>query len=153
MPHSSKVFPQRQPLTKQRVSALLSAGWARTAAKTGKGRLADGVDATEKTIENAMAGRTVPELHTALNSLTVDATALDELFAGYGVRLSPLHAEASNDLAMAAGTLNAMSELIARLADGIRCHTDTLAIAALLRPHMPALTAIIQDADALRGAA
>lgn len=141
------------PLPKHRVSALLSAGWARIAAKHGKGKLADGIEATEKTVENAMAGRTLPEFHTALNSLTVDPTALDELFAAMGLRVCPLHAEAANDLQTAAGVVTAMGELIARLADGNRDHNDTLAIAALLRPHMPAMTSILREADALRGAA
>lgn len=146
-------FQQHAPLAKQRVSALLSAGWARVAASVGKGKLADGVDATEKTIENAMAGRTLPELHTALNSLTVDPTALDELFAGLGFRLCPLHSDAANDLETAGGVVAAMGELIRRLADGTRCHLDTLAIAALLRPHMPAMEALIHEADKIRGAA
>jgi hypothetical protein len=146
-------FPKIAALPKHRVSALLSAGWARVAARVGKGRLADGIEATEKTVENAMSGRTVPELHTALASLAVDPTALDELLAGYGVRLAPLHAEAANDLQTAAGVVNAMGALIARLADGVRCHNDTLAVGSLLRPHMPALTAIVSEADQLRGAA
>lgn len=142
-----------EPLPKHRVSALLSAGWARVIAKVGKGAFADRVEASARTVENALAGNTNPELHTALNSLAVDPTALDEVMAGYGFRLIPLHAEAANDLATAAGVVNAMGELIARLADGDRDHNDTLAVAALLRPHVPAIEAIVREADALRGAA
>jgi hypothetical protein len=153
MAHRSNVFPKMDPLPKSRVSALLSAGWARVASKVGKGKLADGVDATEKTVENAMAQRTVPDLHTALNSLTVDASALDELFAGYGLKIAPLHAEAANDLVTAAGVIDAMGELVKAMGDGHRDHNETLAIATLLRPYMPALQAIIAQADVLRGAA
>jgi DNA-binding XRE family transcriptional regulator len=132
---------------------LLAAGWARIASKVGKGAFADAVEVSEKTLENAMAGRSLPELHTALNSLSVDPTALDEVFAGLGFRLCPLHADAANDLETAAGVIGAMGTLVQALADNKRDHNETLSVAALLRPHMPALTAIISEADRLRGAA
>ena len=150
---AANILPKIAALPKQRVSALLAAGWARIALKHGKGKLADGVDATEKTVENAMAGRTLPELHTALNSLTIDPTALDELLAGYGFRLCPLHADAANDLATAAGVIQAAGELVRAHADGRRDHNETLAVAALFRPYMAAIEAIICEADRLRGAA
>lgn len=149
----SNVFPDIAPVPKQRVSALLAAGWARVAAAKGKGRLADAVDATEKTIENAMAGRTLPELHTALNSLLIDPTALDELLRAFGYRLIPYHAAAANDLSTAAGVIDAMAELVKSHADGHRDHNETLAVAALLRPHMAAVEQIIREADQIRGAA
>jgi hypothetical protein len=153
MQQSGKVVPETRALPKQRISALLAAGWARVALKHGKGVLADGIDATEKTVENAMAGRTLPELHTALNSLAVDRTALDEVFASYGLRICPLHSLAANDIETAAGVINAMGELVRSLDDGQRDHLETLSIAALIRPHMPALQAIVSEADKLRGAA
>jgi len=140
-------------LPKHRVSALLSAGWARVIAKVGKGAFADAVEVTENTVGNALAQRAVPELHTALNSLSIDPTALDELFAAYGVRIVPLHNGAANDLVTAAGVIQAMGELVEAHADGRRDHNETLAIAALIRPHMAALSSIVHEADALRGAA
>jgi hypothetical protein len=149
----SNFLRQITSLPKHRVSNLLAAGWARVIAKEGKGAFADRLECSENTISNALSGKTTPEFHTALNSLAIDITALDEVFAGYGVRLVPLHAEAANDLAMSAGVINAMGELVARLADGERDHNDTLAVAALLRPHIPAISAIVREADELRGAA
>jgi DNA-binding XRE family transcriptional regulator len=153
MTQRTKVLVDRQVLPKGRVAALLSAGWARSIAKYGKGTFADKLEVSENTIGNALAQRTTPELHTALNSLTIDPTALDELFAGYGLRLCPIHSEAANDLATAAGVIGAMGGLVEALADGHRDHNETLAIAQLLRPHMPAVNAIIHEADQIRGAA
>lgn len=153
MPQSSKIFPIVNSLPKHRVSALLAAGWARIALKHGKGKFADGIGATEKTLENAMASKSLPELHTALNSLSVDPTALDEVLAGYGFRIQPLHCDAANDINTAAGVIHAMGELVKAQDDGHRDHNETLSIAALLRPHMPAMQAIISQADELRGAA
>ena len=149
--NSTKVLRSVAALPKHRVSALLAAGWSRVVAQMGKGTFADAVETTTRTVEHAMSGgNKLPEAHTLLNSLAADPSALDELFAAYGVRVVPLHSEAANDLATAAGVVNAMGEMIARLADGVRCHNDTLAIAALIRPHMPAMAAIVTEADALR---
>ncbi len=144
-------FPRINSLPKHRVSALLAAGWARVASSVGKGRLVDAVEATEKTVENAMAGRTVPELHTALNSLAADPTALDELLAGYGVKLCPLHAEAANDIATAAGLSEVVSALLLAIADGHRDHIETIQVATHIRPYLPALLSIVAEADRLLG--
>ena len=149
----SKVLAHRTVLAKGRVSALLSAGWARSIAAVGKGVFADALEVSDNTIGNALAQRTTPELHTVLNSLVVDPSALDELLAGYGYRLCALHNEPANDLATAAGVISAMGNLVEALSDGHRDHNETLAVAQLLRPHMPAVNAIIHEADALRGAA
>jgi hypothetical protein len=64
-----------------------------------------------------------------------------------------LHAEAANDLATAGGIIGAMGVLVNAVADGHRDHNETLAVAALIRPHMPAISAIVREADELRGAA
>lgn len=149
----SNVFPQIATLPKHRVSALLASGWARVSMKLGKGAFADRLETTEKTVENAMAGRTLPEAHTVFNSLAADQTALDEVLAAYGYRLTPLHATAANDMVAAAGVINAMGELVKALSDGSRDHNETLAVAALIRPHLPHLNAILTEADGLRGVA
>jgi hypothetical protein len=153
MTHRNNIFANIEPQPKHRVSALLAAGWARVISKVGRGAFSDKLDISDGTVGNALSGKTVPELHTALNSLAIDPTALDELMAGYGFRIQPLHASAANDIATAAGVINAMGELVRALDDNHRDHNETLAIAGLLRPHMPALMAIIGQADELRGAA
>jgi len=138
-------------VSKQHVSRALAAGWSRVTLRPGKGAFADKIEVTTRTIDNALSGTTLPELHTAFNSLLFDHTALDEVVALYGFCLTPKQAEPANDLLTAAGVLTAMSDLIGRLADGVRDHVDTLAIADLLRPHMPALGRIVVEADELRG--
>lgn len=152
MPHRN-IFGEIEALPKQRVKALLAASWARIASRHGKGKLADAIDATERTVENAMSGNTLPELHTALNSLSLDPTALDEVLAAYNLMICPLHPVAANDLETAAGVINAMGTLISAMADGHRDHLETMSVGALLRPWLPALESIVREADALRGAA
>jgi hypothetical protein len=144
---------RKAPLTKQHVSRAIAAAWSRITVTPGRGQFADHLEISTGTVDNAMTGKTVPELHTALNSLLFDPTALDEVLALYGFRLAPSTAEAANDMALAAGVTIAMGQLVAALSDGRRDHTETLTIADLLRPHLPAITAIVREADQLRGAA
>lgn len=147
---NAMVFP-KAAVSKQHLSRALAAGWSRVTLGPGKGAFADKIEVTTRTVDNALSGATLPELHTAFNSLLFDRTALDEVAALYGFCLTPKHAEAANDLLTASGVLAAMGDLIGRLADGVRDHGDTLAIADLLRPHMPALSRILLEADELRG--
>lgn len=149
----SNIFSKIAPLPKQRVRALLAAGWSRVIANVGIGSFADVVESSTNTVGNALALRTTPELHTALNSLAVDPTALDELLAGYGLRIMPLHNEAANDLVTLSGVCGVASEWAAAMQDGRRDHNETLRLADNIRPLLPALTAVVREADALRGAA
>jgi hypothetical protein len=106
-----------------------------------------------KTIDRAVTATNLPEGHVIFNSLLADSTALDEVMREFGFRLVPLQADAANDITTAAGVIHAMGELVRALDDGRRDHNETLAIAQLLRPHMPAMAAIIVQADELRGVA
>jgi hypothetical protein len=148
-------LPKSTPLPKHVLASKLSRAWSRIVDGLDGGRheLAAHLSVSSATIENALSGKNVPETLTVINSLTIDSTALDEVFRELGFCVIPIRSEAANDLMTAAGVVKAMGDLIGRLEDGIRCHNDTLAVAALLRPHMPALEAIIADADRLRGAA
>ncbi len=150
---TDKVFRNIGPLPKHRVSALLSAGWARIVAIQGKGSFADRIETTTRTVDNGLTGNTLPEAHTIFNSLVADRGALDELFAEYGLKVVPIHAEAANDMATVAGFCDAAGELASAIADGHRNHTETLRVADKLRPHLPAAMAIVREADAIRGAA
>lgn len=62
--------------SKTEVSGALAAGWARISANR-KGAFADNLGIDVKTVNRALTGETLPELHTALNSLADDPTALD----------------------------------------------------------------------------
>lgn len=136
--------------SKSDVSGALAAGWARISAGR-KGAFADNLEITTKTVDRALTGESVPELHTAFNSLADDPTALDELCSLYGVTMVPRRSQAANDMELAAGLGHSLSELIDRLRDGRRCHIDTLALAELFRPLIPQMRAVVDDADELRG--
>lgn len=138
--------------SKAEVSGAVAAGWARVSANR-KGAFADNVEIDVKTVNRALTGETVPELHTAFNSLVDDPTALDELCALYGVSLVLRRPISANDMELACGLGRSLSELIDRLRDGQRDHLDTLAIAELFRPLIPHMQAVVQEADGIRGVA
>lgn len=135
--------------SKAEVSGKLAAGWARVSAGR-KGAFADNIDIDTKTVNRALTGESVPELHTAFNSLADDPTALDELAALYGVRFVPCISSATSDMELAGGLGRSLAELIDRLSDGNRCHLDTLALGALFRPLIPQMQAVVDEADAIR---
>lgn len=140
-------------LAKDRAKQLLAAGLLRGVTLHGKDEIALAAGCSSRCIEKALSLDTLPSMETMLNALSLEPTLLDELLAAYGMRLAPLHAEAANDLVVASGVIDAMGELVRAAADGRRDHTETLAVAALMRPHLPAIQAIVREADALRGVA
>lgn len=153
MPKQSNVFRNCEPLSETRFGELLTCAWGRITAKKGRGGFADALNVTPETLGNAMSGRNQPKAHTVFNSLRADPTALDEVAAHYGFKIIPASSDAANDLATAAGTIDAMAALVRALDDQHRDHQETLSIANLLRPHIGSLNAIIRQADELRGAA
>lgn len=145
---------RNSPVSKTEVSRAIALGWARTASNVGKGAMADKIDGTTKLIDRTLTGESVPELHTALNSLLADHTALNEVFALYGFtpprKRMP---DAQNDLATVSSLSAVVSTFCGALEDGDRNHQETLALADLLRPLMPALVHILDEANRLRGIA
>src|SRR5690606_36293749 len=89
---SANVRPNA-PCSKARVSAALSQGWARVGG-TRKGAMADVMEVDPKTINRALTGENLPELHTAFNSLLFDATALSKVAALYGFCIVPQRSQA-----------------------------------------------------------
>lgn len=140
-------------LTKDRAKRLLASGLQRLVVRHGKDEVALAAGCSPRCIEKALSHDTLPGLETALNALTLDPTVLDELLASLGFRLCPLHSQSADDLTLAAGVITAMGELVKARADGVRDHNETLSVATLLRPHLPAILSIVREADALRGAA
>lgn len=146
-----QVCPITAP-AKSDVSAALSVSWARTARITGKGAMADKLHSSTKTIDRALTGETLPELHTSLASLLADDGALDEVFALYGRGRPPrLNSMAANDLSTVSDLSGLVSAFCHAIQDGQRDHRETLAIADLVRAIMPALTDILDEANRLRG--
>ncbi|SEM54900.1 hypothetical protein SAMN05192583_0588 [Sphingomonas gellani] len=146
------VLPKRSGPDEATFATLFVAGLARVAAKLGKGALADRMGRTTRSLDNILGGGSTSG-KAMFDALLADETALDEVLASYGFRLCPLHSEAANDLTVAAGVIDAMGELVRSRSDGHRDHNETLAVATLLRPHLPAMQAIVREADELRGAA
>lgn len=145
---------QKSPRDRKDVSAALALDWARVSSQLGKGTFADaiGVQCTE-TVNNALTGKTVPELHTALNSLLADPTALFKTFQLFGGCFVATEAGGIDDTATISRLLGAAHEYFERMKDRKRCHNDTLALAELFIPLIPSMLAIIREADKLRGAA
>lgn len=146
------VRPPVIPLTEQDARHLLAAGLLNPVHNQGPTRIGLTIGCDEKTVRKARDKQTTLRLDLAFNTLLADPAALNALLAHYGYRLACDHRNAANDLATAAGVIGAMGELVSRLADGKRCRNDTLAVAALLRPHMPAILAIMREADEITGA-
>lgn len=136
------------------MSDALSVSWARAANKIGKGTLADHLGLRDpKLINRALTGETVPELHTALNSLRADDTALDEVFHLYGFHPPrAMDLEARHDMETVSDLSATVARWLESLRDGKRDHRETLALADLIREVLPPLTLILDEADRIRGA-
>jgi hypothetical protein len=138
---------------KDEVQSRLAAAWARTIAGMGgkKATFAEAIGCHPDTVSNALAGNTVPELHTALNSLAVCPEALYEVFSLYGFRLVPDDMQMSPDMLVVLEMSEALTCYIAALQDGRRDHRETIQIAEKVRPLIAKLTALVAEADEKRG--
>ncbi len=144
------VRPQHR--SKMDVSAALVAGWARVMMRTRQGTFADELGVDAKTIRRWMVGEHMPEFHTALNSLAIDITALNEVFDLFGLELRPKLPKPGNDMLLLADTCHLSAQLAEVMADGVRDHQETLALADTLGPLIPAFQAIVREAADLRAA-
>lgn len=143
-----------EPISKDKFKRLLSIAWGRVGPAMGLATMAGRMELSDpKTISRAIATDNLPEAHTIFNSLCADESALREILFYYGYELSRSRPEAANDMRTLSGMCEVAAELSEALRDGKRDHTETLQVADKLRPHMPALAALIAEADALRGAA
>lgn len=129
----------------------LIAGLSRVAVQIGRGTLADKARRTTRSLDMLFAGETgIPNAKGAFDFLLADDTALDEVLALYGVKICPRNSAAGGDLAVIAELAHVLARFTSAIEDGKRVHTETLDVAKALRPLMPKLTAIIDEADALR---
>lgn len=150
MTQRSISVPKRMP-TETEVSDAVATGLRRAiGACGGKGTLADRMDANVKTVDRALTGESVPGARKLFGALLADATALDELAALYGVVIRPATADAANDMHVAARMANAAGSFMEMLSDGIRNHSETLALADQFRPLIQAMAAVIEEADAIK---
>lgn len=136
---------------KAKLSSALSAGWGRVAHMIGKGKFADDAGFDVTTFNRALTGPSLPSSEHLLNSLAADPSALDEVFALFGLALRPTFAKPGNDMELASHLGRALAEYLDRLSDGKRCHNDTLALASLFRPLVQEMQAVIDEGDKIRG--
>jgi hypothetical protein len=140
-------------LSKSDVSDALAAGWARVINDTDNGRikLANALEVDGKTIGRTLNGSSVPELHRVMNSLSVDVTALNELFARYGMEVRPRSLSMPNDMSMIQSLARLVAQWVEVMEDGVRDHRETIALGDEIRRMMPMLQQIVAEADAIRG--
>ena len=138
------------PVTEQRFHSLVVAGLARVAADHGRGKLADGMGRTTRALDKVFAGST-PEAKALFDALLVDITALDEIAREYGVQIIPRASDPAQDFELLADTADLHAEHMSAMRDGRRVHTETLRIAEKARPVVAKYTAIIAEADHIKG--
>jgi hypothetical protein len=153
MSYRDNVCP-REAMSKDKLQHLLAEAWGRVWPKLGGMTIMAkrmGLNDT-KTIQRVTGICNLPEAHTIFNSLLADPTALNEVLGYYGYKLCPLESTAANDYATLAGVCEIGGRFAVALEDGHRDHRETLAIADAIAPHLPALSAIVQEAQELRRA-
>lgn len=72
---------------------------------------------------------------------------------GRGVFADKLGADAANDMETVADLSHLVGAWVSALADGHRCHVETLALAKVIRPLLPRMNAICAETDFIRGVA
>lgn len=144
-----------EPLSKDKFQRLLSMAWSRvtSAPAMTQLRMASDMGCNDTgPVKRGVNATNLPEAHHIFNSLCADETALREILAHYGYEIARAKPEAANDLITLSGLCEVAAELSEALRDGKRVHPETLRVADKLRPHMPALTGLLAEADAIRGA-
>jgi hypothetical protein len=137
--------------TKDEVSDALAADWLKIAPIGQRASFAAQIGVCDpKTVSKAISGEHLPEAHTILNSLVLDPAALFNTFRLFQIVAVRVQAGAADDHDVIAGLLRAATEYFERMKDNARCHQDTLALADLFVPLIPAMLSIIEEARAVR---
>lgn len=146
---ASRASSAKRPLGKDEVQSHLVAAWSRTIAQNGgkKATFAESIGVHPDTVSNALSGTTVPELHTVLNSLVACPNALDEVMRLYGFILVPEDKALSPDMQTIVEMSQALTRFCEAMEDGRRDHRETIELANKLRPLLPKLHSIVDEAD------
>lgn len=148
------VVPKDHAPSPLRFHEALVAGLARTAARIGRGNLADKSYRTTKALDKLFCGDSMDTSGKGLlDFLHADPSALDEVLALYGFGLHRLESTQGDDFATIADTASLSAEMTDAMRDGARDHRETIRIADKARPVVRALHGIIHEADTIRGAA
>lgn len=149
---NNPVVPQNQPVSEQQYQGKLIAGLSRVAGDIGRGTLADRSGRTTRALDKLFSGASGDTSGKGLlDFLRADPTALDEVLALYGFQLAPLGFDAVLDFEIIADTAALQAEHTNAMRDGRRDHTETLRVADKARPVVQRYSAIIAEADRIRG--
>ena len=147
---TGNVLGSLSPVTKEQAKNAVAQAFQRLVGKHGKERLARALGCEKRTVENALAHKSLLEAHFLVNALDVDPTALNELLFLKGLHAVPLTAALSPHMQTVNMLSRALATYLSALADGKVIHTEKLEIADELRPLIPLLTALVHEADGLR---
>jgi DNA-binding phage protein len=147
------VLPKRAPLGKETAKEALALVLARLVHRHGVATVAAHAGCCDRTIRSAMGLDSLPELHTVLNLLSLDATALDELLAPMGFRLVQVEDASRCYPTLLADLAGVTATTAAALADGRVDHQEDAKIVSQLRELLPVLNAFMATKDTLRVAA
>lgn len=143
------VVPKNAPPSEQQFQARLVQGWSRCIATIGKGTFADKSGRTVRALDKVLGGGGVTAKG-LLDSLTADPSALDELLADYGFKLTALDAVDGADAHLLAATAGLAATHAEAMADGRVDHVEEQRLAAAARPVVAEWTARIARADRKR---
>lgn len=147
-------FPRQRPVSAEEVREALQLDWQTTIKRVGAGAFEDRLGAVDRdTLGNVLKGKHSPRLHTAVNSLLADRSALLNTLLLFGVVAIEAEPGEIDDHEVIAGMLRTAAEYFDRMKDGRRCHTDTLALAELFGPLIGPLLAIVREGARIRGSA
>ena len=158
---AGKIMRKNTHVSNEEAKRLFAAGLFRAVSKRGKrgiDAIAIDADCSPRTISKALAMETLPAGETLVNLLMADASILDELLAHAGLRVVPIEMVATQDLDL----VEALGAVMGGLAKsrspnspgGVeRIYSETTMIADMARTVLPALTAIVREADGIRGVA
>jgi hypothetical protein len=147
------VVPTNKPPSEPQYHAALIAGLSRVAASIGRGNLADKSNRTTRALDKLFSGSSADTSGKGLlDFLSADPTALDEVLRLYGFQLAPADCNPVADFEIIADTAALTAEHTDAMRDGIRNHRETIRIADKARPVVARYSAIIAEADQIRGA-
>lgn len=144
------VVPEARALDERAFHERVTAGWSRCIPLAGGIEpFALAVGMGVRGVRKVLAG-TTPHACTLINSRRAHPSALDELLAGYGVRLVPEGAVASSDAGAGLPLLKAATACVEAEADAVIDHRELLAMEPELREAAAHLGALLARIDRLR---
>ena len=140
-------------MAKDKAKALIAAGINRAVITHGMEAVADAAQCSIRCLQKALSHETMPEADKLGNILLLEPTVLAEWLNRLGYQVIATNMEVTPDMVTASQMSRAVAAFLEILEDGKRNHQETLALAEVLRPLVPRLTAIVHEADGLKVAA